>query len=238
MVSMKKLRIIIPIFIVFLMLSSTITIAEETPNENKEDQRINIQLLRTDEESFNIELDVTAKDLETFNESLLDVYFEMQHSTDGDSPFGSQISKSEWDNIIIKFYHMIDTIKDFAGDDFPAEEIKSFTASLFEYVFGWRYLFRQPLISIGIGLTLIPFYEYETAIGKFVRPVIMQHILGFSATCKLNPFVLGFPFYKMGNHRIRTFFFEGLFINIGDLAINRIVGPHVLLGFGMFTGFA
>jgi hypothetical protein len=159
-------------------------------------------------------------------------------SMDENSSVGKDITVTKLMMIKTKIYGLIDLIGEFLGDGFPAEDTKIFVNSVIGAFFKNRYCLRQPILSIGVGITWIPFYDYETMVGRIIKPVFIRHILGFSATFKLFPFAHGFPSVKYGVHHVRTFFFTGLLIDFADLAINNFIGPQILIGFGLFTGFA
>lgn len=189
-------------------------------------------------DNYLVEMEVTEEDLQEFNNEINNFMEIINTTRNKNSEQGINISDNEWILFKNAIYQIIDLIADIVGDDFPIEDTKIFADSLIERLINPINLFSQPLISVGIGITFIPFYDYETFFGKLIRPVIIQHLFGFSATIKFSPFIVGFPCVRIALHRIRTFFFNGLMINFADMGVNRIIGPQLLLGFGCFTGFA
>jgi hypothetical protein len=216
-----------------LILSPVISAEKDT----LKDPQLNVLIQDMTDNNHKFKITITQEQLEEVNDSVNDFIMLVNASMDESSPASMEITVSEWQVIKTKIYGLIDLIATFLGESFPAEDTKLFINSVVTNILKNRYFLRQPILSIGIGVTWIPFYDYETMAGKLIKPVFIHYILGFSATFKLLPFAHGFPAIKYGLHRIRTFFFTGLLIDFADLAYNRIIGPQVLIGFGLFTGF-
>jgi hypothetical protein len=224
------------IIVTALILPSSTAMAYNQLKPPDNQKTLTIWMKGVNGEDYSIQMKVSKEKLEELNVALND-FLDLTNATmNENSPDGINISVSEWGEIENGVGHMIDLIKTVAGDDFPDEAIKTFIGSIIEALHGPFSIIRQPLLSIGIGITWVPFYDYETFLGKLLRPVFMRHFIGFSATCRLNPFVLGFPYWYFGYQRVRTFLFTGLLINFGDLGINRLIGPQLLIGYGCITG--
>ena len=230
-------RILLPISVIILFFGLTLSPVISAENDIFKDRQLNVLMQDMPENNYKFIKKVSREQLEEVNNSVNDFIILVDTSMDESSPAGKEITVSEWQIIKTKIYGLIDLISGFLGEDFPAEDTKLFVNSVITTIIQNRYFLRQPIISIGIGVTWIPFYDYETMLGRLIKPIFIHHILGFSATFKLFPFAHGFPTIKYGLHRIRTFFFTGLLIDFADLAYNRIIGPQVLIGFGVFTGF-
>jgi len=200
----------------------------------------NLTITMTDENGFNYKFNklVTQKQLEEVNDSVSEFIMLTKDVIGEDSPGGSDVTDSEWEILQSKVFIVVDILAKMVGKNFPVEETKQFITSVVSTLLKFHYTLRQPLISIGIGITWIPFYDYETMLGRLIKPVFIHHLIGFSATFYLNPFRLGFPSVSYGLHRVRTFFFNGLLIDFSDIGYDRIVGPQILIGYGLFTGFA
>ena len=231
-------KIIFPISVVMLFFGLTLSPVIGAVNDTLKDPQLNVLIQDMTDNSHKFERIITQEQLEEVKVSVNDFIILVNASMDGSSPAGMEITVSEWHVIKNKIYGLIDLIAVFLGDGFPAEDTKLFINSVVTNILKNRYFLRQPIISIGIGVTWIPFYDYETMVGKLIKPIFIHHLLGFSATFKLFPFAHGFPTLKYGLHRMRTFFFTGLLIDFSDLGYNRIIGPQILIGFGMFTGFS
>ncbi len=236
MFSIRKTVISIAVVILFFGIALIPAIGAEDPEAKT--KKMNVLMKGVTNNNYLVEIKVTEEDLIKFN-SEIDNFLEVVNTTKSEnSDEGANISYSEWDLIKNAINKIIDLIAEFVGDDFPIQQVKNFILYLIKRLISPVYLFKQPLISVGIGITFIPFYNYETFFGKMIRPVFIQHLFGFSATIRLTPFIIGFPTVRLALHRIRTFLFDGLMINFADLGVNRIIGPQLLLGFGCFTGFA
>ena len=233
---MKKKKAILPIAVIVLLL--TLTLYPGTCAVNNEvNKKITILMHGVTDSDYVFQMNLSQEQLNEVN-AKMDSYLSIINSVrDENSPAGKNISESEWGLIGDKIIEIIYLISTFI-ENFPFEEVKIFVNGLIDRFIDPFFLFKQPVISVGIGITLIPFYDYETFFGKMLRPIIIQHFVGFSATLRFNPFILGFPTVRFLLHRVRTFLFDGLFINVGDLGFNTIIGPQILLGLGCFTGFA
>ena len=225
------------IVILALIIPNYIVIAGNRQKPSESIKTISICMKNVEGQDYLIEKEITERKFDEINISLIEFLTLANSTLDTNSPGGKNISGIEWDEIENGIIKIIDIIKDVTGDAFPYEATKSFIASLINIFRTPMYIVRQPLLSIGIGVTWIPFYDYETFLGRMFRPVFVRHLIGFSVTARLNPFVLGFPYWYFGFQRVRTFFFGGLLINFADLGIKRLVGPQLIIGYGVFTGF-
>ena len=235
----EKKVIIIPILVVMLFFGLAISPGISAKADTIKEHKLTIRLNDSTGNEYKYQKLVTNAQLEEANNSVEEFIMIVDEAMEGNSPDGSEISETEWDQIVTKVETLIDLIASMVGDEFPADDTKHMINSVIYSLLGKsHYLLQQPLISIGIGVTLVPFYDYETMLGKLIKPVFIHHLIGFSATFKLNPFKLGFPCLHYGLHRVRTFFFTGLLIDFSDLGYDRIFGPQILIGYGFFTGFA
>lgn len=235
----RKKKIFIPILVVMLFLGLALTPGISAKAAPVKEHQITIRMQDIyGEGDYEFRKLVTDSQLELVNDTVNEFIMLANDALDETSPDGSDISESEWEKIETKVFTMVDILGLIIGEDFPVEDTKYFVSSVLSTLIKFRYNLRQPLISIGIGITWIPFYDYETMLGRLIKPVFIHHVLGFSATFKLNPFKLGFPSFSYGLHRIRTFFFNGLLIDFSNLGYDRILGPQILIGYGFFTGFA
>lgn len=237
----RKKKVIIPMLIVILFLGLAMTPGISATAEKVKEHQIKIKMMDpygNGNGGYEFRKLVTHSQLEEVNDSVNEFIMLAKDSMDENSPGGSDISESEWVTIRDKVDLVVEILGSIIGKDFPVKETKEYVAEVLSTLLKFTYNLRQPLISIGIGITWIPFYDYETMFGRLIKPVFIHHLLGFSATFKLNPFKLGFPSLSYGLHRVRTFFFNGLLIDFSNLGYDRIVGPQILIGYGFFTGFA
>jgi len=232
--NVKRTIISVAVTMMFLVLALSPGISAQKPAGKQ--QRLSICMRGVAGMDYSIQIEITQEKLDELNTILNDCLEKINATIDESSPDGANISVFEWNEVKNSFYTMVDLIKTIVGETFQDESVKTFISSIIESLLGPLSIFRQPLISIGIGITWVPFYEYETYLGKLIRPVFMRHFIGFSATCRLNPFNHGLVYWNIGTQRVSTFLFNGLLINFGDLAINRLIGPQLLIGYGVFTG--
>ena len=95
---------------------------------------------------------------------------------------------------------------------------------------------RSSIISVGLGYTYIPFYDYETFIGLMIRPVwlLFPPLFlgggGYTANFNMNFIPPRLEFGdRLGFHIVRTSIFSGLYLNLGDLGYDRIFGGFILM---------
>ena len=106
---------------------------------------------------------------------------------------------------------------------------------LFKNIFPLKFS-RVPIISIGYGNALIPFYTYKTSLGRMFRPVFVKYWFGFSAMLNFNLFLSrGAHNSKLGAHSLITLGFKGLYINLGDAGLDHKDGIILLVGSSMFS---
>lgn len=95
---------------------------------------------------------------------------------------------------------------------------------------------RSTIVSIGSGYSFIPFYEYETFYGVQIRPmwIFYPPLLlgggGYTGNLNVNLIPPRVEYGdRLGCHVVRTTMFTGLYMNIGDLGYNKIIGGLVIL---------
>jgi len=138
----------------------------------------------------------------------------------------SVITYEEWQKISENVCIFIDSVKCII-DDFPDIDTDKFIKKIIESFFiPLPGFFRpKPYFSAGIGSTWIPFYEYETFLGLLIRPMLTRYQFGFShvgglAQCR----------FTIGKFIMMNTCFFGFFINIGDIGMEKIMGPTMYIG--------
>ena len=136
------------------------------------------------------------------------------------------ITDEEWQKIRINVCAFIDSIKSFTLN-FPDIDTNKLTTDVVQSFFSpLPGIFRpKPVISAGIGNTWIPFYDYETFLGFMLRPMLTKYQFGFThvgglAQCRLT----------IGKFFMVNTCFTGIFINLGDIGIENIMGPTMYVG--------
>jgi len=226
-------KIIFTIIVVLLFLGLTLTSTISAQKSFNKQPKITITLKGINDQDQSFEIEVTEEQINEINLAVNDCLDVFNASKEEDSPEGKNITSTEWVEIKISTFKIIDSIKNLVGDDFPEQDVKNYISTIFGSLLRTLWYLLHPIVSIGLGISLIPFYDYETFIGKLFRPVFITYFAGFSASIRTNPFPPPIPYCKIGLHRIRTLFFDGIFINFKDLGIERIIGPQLLIGCGI-----
>ena len=66
-----------------------------------------------------------------------------------------------------------------------------------------------------------------------LRPIFITHTLGFTAALHFNMLPPRAEYGdRLGIYRLSTIAFVGLFINFGDIAFDRVMGPVLCIGKG------
>ncbi|MGF3554984.1 MAG: hypothetical protein ACQXXF_06930 [Thermoplasmatota archaeon] len=240
---MKIKNLIAFAVIIMFILPTTNVFGKEPFISNNKQKNLTVNLGGLDGEGYSIQIEISNEEFENLSKMLNDTLINIARATKFEnSPDGKNISDSEWNQVKNDVNCIIDFIKKIVGDDFPNESIKAEVADIIKSlqdptplggpIYNLFYLCRQPLLSIGVGYTWIPHYDYETFLGKMLRPIFMRHVIGFSATFPI--FKFGFVYWYFGFQRVWTFLFRGLHINFGDLGIDRLFGPQILIGYGFF----
>lgn len=150
----------------------------------------------------------------------------------------NKINIGEWAEFKTLTNDMLTIVKEIVGELFPDvdtdELVEEIISTFMGPLRGWT--LRAPIFSIGRGYTWIPFYKYESFMGVMIRPMFITHTLGFTAVVHANLFPFRLEYAdRLGMYRIRTMGFVGLFINLGDVGVDKIKGPVLLIGKG-FNG--
>lgn len=102
---------------------------------------------------------------------------------------------------------------------------------MFETEFG-----RSTIISVGVGYAFIPFYEYEMLFGSMIRPIWLIYLPlilgsgGYTGNLNLNLFPFRIEYGdRLGAHIVRTTFFTGLYLNIGEIGFDRLLGGVMIM---------
>jgi hypothetical protein len=218
----KAISIIISILFLVLLISPIIN-AEETDDQKK---LLTIWMPGITEENYFKQIEVTEEELQLIIDEIYDTLNVINKTILPDSNGLSRITYEEWQQIGMNISDFINSIK-FIIDDFPEVDtnklIKKIIKGFFRPLPGF---FRpKPIISAGIGNTWIPFYDYETFLGIMFRPMITRYQFGFThvgglAQCR----------FTIGKYFIINTCFCGIFINVGDIGFEKIMGPTMYIG--------
>ncbi len=242
-----KIKNIMPFAVVLILILPLLTVVAKEPTKFQSTKKnLNININGINGEDYSIQMQISDEEFKNLSKLLNDTLIDLAKATAFENgPDGKNVSDSEWNEIKNGVDSIIDLLKKIVGNDFPNESIKTDIADVIKTlkdpeplngpIYNILNLCRQPLFSVGIGYTWIPRYDYETFLGKMLRPVFLRHIIGFSATFPI--FKFGFVYWYFGLQRVWTLLFLGLHISFGDLGINRLIGPQILIGYGFFPLF-
>jgi len=237
---------IVPIIIVMIFLGVAISSGVNAsdpiglPKQNTSDPKVlpktaSVWMPGITEDDYRVSFQVTDEQLVEANQTIRDLTTTLEQATGDFSPNGKEINSDEWAVIKEKANIVIDYLHYLIGDGFPYEEAKKTVNSVIGRLFGPLWWLRQPILSVGFGFIVVPFYEYETFIGRMFRPVNIWYLYGCSVSVRPNPFRPFVPYGKIGLHRVRSMLFQGLLVDFGKLGFERRMGPQLLIGYG-FNG--
>ena len=222
---MKNKRIItttiISLFIILLF--SPFVYSEDKINQ---EQILTIWMPGVTKDDYFTQIELTEDQLKIIIDKIYDALKEINNTMIPDSTGISVITYEEWQKISENICKFIDSVKCIV-ENFPDIDTEKFIEGIIEGFF--RPLpgfFRpKPFFSAGIGSTWIPFYEYETFLGLLVRPMLTRYQFGFShvgglAQCR----------FTIGKFIMMNTCFFGFFINIGDIGMEKVMGPTMYIG--------
>jgi len=220
----KKKIIIITIIILFLTLSCS-TIVSSTDTKDP-DTVLTIWIPGITQDNYFRQIQVTEEEVEFLIDKIDDTLNTINASMLPNSSGYTKITLEEWQQISLNFCSFIDSIR-FIIDDFPdIDSSKLLTKIIQGFFIPLPGFFRpKPIISAGIGNTWIPFYDYETFLGFMFRPMLTRYQFGFThigglTQCK----------FTIGKYFILNSRFCGIFINLGDIGYEQIMGPTMYVG--------
>ena len=232
---MKIAKKLIPIGVVLLFVGIAFVPSASAANpRSRDDERtLTIWLPGITEDDFTMQITVTGEQLDELT-AAMDNFLDYAELAMGNN----KINIEEWAEFKTLTTGMITTIKEIIGEQFPDvdtdELVEEIVSTFIEPLGIWP--LRASIFSIGRGYTWIPFYNYESFMGVMIRPMFITHTLGFTAVAHANLFPPRLEYAdRLGMYRLRTMGFVGLFINLGDVGIDRVIGPVLLIGKG-FNG--
>jgi len=232
---MKIAKKLIPIGVVILFVGIAFvpSASAANPRSRGDERTLTIWLPGITEDDFTMQVTVTGEQLDELTVAM-DNFLDYAELAMEDN----KINIEEWAEFKTLTTGMITTIKEIIGEQFPDvdtdELVEEIVSTFIEPLGMWP--LRAPIFSIGRGYTWIPFYNYESFMGVMIRPMFITHTLGFTAVAHANLFPPRLEYVdRLGMYRLRKMGFVGLFINLGDVGIDRVKGPVLLIGKG-FNG--
>jgi len=236
---MKVVKTLIPIAVVLLFLGIAFAPTITAQQSSTESRTLTIWMPGITDDDFKTQIVVEEEELENIEDAFNEFLDVVEAAMAEGSPGDEKITIEEWDNIKDSTINAVEAVKTVViahGGEFPELDIEGYINDCIASIFNpLSWLFgRSPIFSLGRGYVWIPFYDYESFLGWMIRPIFISHTLGFSAVVHINsvPFRIEYA-DRLGMYRLRTMVFGGIFINLGDVGLDRIMGPVLLIGKGL-----
>ncbi|MCK5613070.1 hypothetical protein KAR91_64955 [Candidatus Pacearchaeota archaeon] len=234
---MKTFKTLIPIAVVLLFLGIAFapTISAQAPTNQTRTLTVWMPEITDD---YKTQIVVGEEELENIENAFNNFFDVVEVAMAEGSPGDEKITVEEWVGLKDSAVIAVETVKIVVtthGGEFPDLDIETYigeTIASFFSPLSW-YMGRAPIFSLGRGFVWIPFYEYESFLGWMLRPMFLTHLPGFTAVVHMNlvPFRLEYA-DRLGLYRLRTIGFGGIFINLGDIGLDNIMGPVLMIGKG------
>lgn len=218
----RILSTIIMSFFITILLSPCIS----AKNPINQDQILTIWMPGITKNDFFIQIEVSKEQLQIFNDKINDTLGIVNTTKSPVSTGKSIITYEEWQKIGENVSTLINSIKSIIGD-FPNVDTEILVSNIIKAFFSplGGFFRPKPIFSAGIGFTWIPFYGYETFLGLMLRPMLTRYRFGFSQVGGLTR-----TDFTIGQHLMVNICFCGLFINLGDIGSERVIGPTIYIG--------
>jgi hypothetical protein len=230
----KFVNRLVPIVLVVLMLGTVLAPCVSSEPEEAEKRTLTIWMQGNDTDDYFNQLEVEKEQVDEIELSFNSLMVKVEEVVNNDDkgPNGEVITEIEWDEIKASTYQFITLIKETVGLGFPFWEAINLIGTVIGFLVGPFYFLRQPIFSVGFGFSVIPFYFYETFLGRLFRPMWITYLPGFTSTYHINPMPPRIPYVRVGLHRIRSMLYNGLYIDFSDLGRDRPLGITLLIGYG------
>lgn len=223
---MSRKKRIVPFFFILLLLNIALMQPAHAEDIKDSRQKLTIWMPDITQDDYFIQTTINKEDINSINNKLFDLLDLFYLSISLESPGGSEITLEEWDVIKVNLRYFIESISSL-DETLTITNIDQLINDVVDAIINpvAGGFLPNPVISIGLGSTWIPFYDYESFLGVMLRPMITRYCIGFSKVGGLTStnIILG-RYFKL------VFGFRGLFINLGDIGFNRIIGPTIYIG--------
>lgn len=242
---MKSKKLIISVLVAYLIINMSILpatgidsidldgVSEEPDIANVDDDNTNkalrLSLMSESEIDTTGEITLTEKDFQVLKAIINNL---KEYLSENIELFwkDNNFDDDEQEEVALELAVVIEKIREIFPD-LPDINLKDLFKNIFPLKFS-----RVPIISIGYGNVLIPFYTYKTSLGRIFRPVFVRYWFGFSAMLNFNLLLpRGVHNSKLGAHSLITLGFKGLYINLGDAGLDHKDGIVLLVGSSMFS---
>jgi len=223
---MKRKKSLISFLIILSFLNIALIQPVHAEDPTNTGQTLTIWMPDITQDDYFIQKAISKEDIITINNKLFDILDLFNSAISPESPGGSEITMEEWDEIKISLKSFIKSIN-LLEETLTITNIDQLINDIVDAIINPTagVFLPHPIISIGLGATWIPSYNYETFVGVMVRPMITRYCIGFSKVGGLMS-----SYIKIGRYFNLVFGFRGLFINLGDIGFNRIIGPTIYIG--------
>ena len=228
---MAKIKKIVPILVFLLFLNITLIQPIPADSPKNSGQIVTIWLPKITSDDYFVQITVTEEQIQTYYDILYAIISSINMSILEESQMGKEISQDEWDTIKLTINDFINSVKTI-DENFPNINLEQLVTDIIGAFFNpfLGFFPPRPVISIGIGISWIPLYKYESFIGYMFRPMLTRYVFGFSRVGGLLS-----NYLKIGTYFKLILGFEGLYINFGDLGNNQIIGPTIYIGRALYV---
>jgi hypothetical protein len=191
-----------------------------------QEQIMTVWLPGVTEDNYITQVTLSAEQYQTFKDKLVNILAVINATISPAGDGGLTITEAEWQQIFNSMDNFIDTIKSVVTN-FPNVNTDQIVIDAINAIIDPFAGFIHPagVISIGTGFTIIPFYGYESFMGLMFRPIFSRYLFGFS---RLGGLISHHSI--LGRYKMVVLGFKGLFINLGDIGFDRILGPQIYIG--------
>lgn len=218
----KVASILITILFLNLLILPLISAEEQTDS----DRLLTIWMPGITEDNYFRQIQVSEAEIQILKDNITNTLNIINSTLLPNSSGFSEITYEEWQQISSNICVFLDSIE-LIIDDFPdIDTTKLITRIVEGFFLPLPGFFRpKPIISAGIGNTMIPFYDYETFLGRMIRPMLTRYQFGFThiggiTRCR----------FTIGKYFIFNTRFCGMFINLGDICFEQKMGPTMYIG--------
>jgi hypothetical protein len=223
MKKIKRLISITSVILLIILIYIPIINAEKTIDQEK---ILTLWMPGITKNDYFAQQELSEEQKKDIIDKLYDTLNIINNTVTPSSSEGTKITYEEWQLIKGKICIFLDTLKTIFND-FPSLDTDKLTTDIIQGFFRpLKGIFRpKPVFSAGIGHSCIPFYDYETFLGRMFRPIITKYQFGFMhiggfAQCRLT----------IGKFFMINTCFCGIFLNLGDIGFEQIMGPTMYIG--------
>ena len=223
---MNRKKRIVPIFFILLFLNIALMQPIHAEDPKDKGQMLTIWMPDITHDDYFIQTTICKEDIKSINNELFNILDLFNLAISPESPGGSEIVLEEWDEIKLSLRYFIQSITSL-DETFTITNVEQLINDIVDAILNpvAGLFLPHAVISIGLGATWIPFYNYETFMGVMLRPMVTRYCIGYSNVGGLTSTNI-----KIGRYFKLVLGFRGLFINLGDIGFNRIIGPTIYIG--------